>query len=198
MLIWEGDEIKCRSPNFVTLRKNNILRLQHCRREKWIWTIARHILCRFQYRKIIWGHLKKVWRKKIFSLKSMTKLEDLTVQPINHVTILQPVNKVANPGGLKPANCTSSLAANQGPHKQEMSSSSDSRTSWRSIIVVDPKSVKGNINPSKVQPTYHVTNLLPVNHVAKPGSLRPAIAPPTLLILGPPFLTPTFQSLSLF
>jgi hypothetical protein len=79
MLIWEGDEIKCRSPNFVTLRKNYILRLQHCRREKWSWTIARHILYRFQYRKFIWGHLKKVWRKKIFSLKSMTKLEDLTV-----------------------------------------------------------------------------------------------------------------------
>ncbi len=79
MLIWEGDEIKCWSPNFVILRKNNILRLKHCRREKWSWTNARHILYRFQYRNIIWGHLKKVWRKKIFSLKSMTKLEDLTV-----------------------------------------------------------------------------------------------------------------------
>ncbi len=79
MIIWESDEIKCRSPNFVTLRKNYILRLKHWWRAKWIWTIASHILYRFQYRKIKWGLLKKVWSKKMFSLKSMTKLEDLTV-----------------------------------------------------------------------------------------------------------------------
>ena len=79
MIIWESDEIKCRTPNFVTLRKNNILRLKHWWRAKWSWTIASHILYRLQYRKIKWGLLNKVGSKKIFSLKSMTKLEDLTV-----------------------------------------------------------------------------------------------------------------------
>ncbi len=39
----------------------------------------RPFLYRFQYRKTLWGNLKKVWRKKKFLLKSMTKLEDLTV-----------------------------------------------------------------------------------------------------------------------
>ncbi len=39
----------------------------------------RPLLYRFQYRKTLWGNLKKVWRKKKFLLKSMTKLEDLTV-----------------------------------------------------------------------------------------------------------------------
>jgi hypothetical protein len=52
---------------------------KHWWRAKWISTIASHILYRFQYRKIKWGLLKKVWSKKMFSLKSMTKLEDLTV-----------------------------------------------------------------------------------------------------------------------
>jgi hypothetical protein len=42
-------------------------------------TKLRHILYRLQYRKIKWGLLNKVGSKKIFSLKSMTKLEDLTV-----------------------------------------------------------------------------------------------------------------------
>ncbi len=37
-------------------------------------------LYRLQYQKKLWGNLKKFWRKKRFSLKSMTKLEDLTVQ----------------------------------------------------------------------------------------------------------------------
>ena len=36
-------------------------------------------LYRLQYQKKLWGNLKKFWRKKMFSLKSMTKLEDLTV-----------------------------------------------------------------------------------------------------------------------
>ncbi len=40
---------------------------------------ARHIINRFQYRKIKWGHRKKVWRKKINPFKNMTKLEDLAV-----------------------------------------------------------------------------------------------------------------------
>jgi hypothetical protein len=35
---------------------------------------------RFQYQKKSWGFLKKVQRKKMFPPKSMTKLEDLTVQ----------------------------------------------------------------------------------------------------------------------
>jgi hypothetical protein len=36
-------------------------------------------LYRLQYQKKLWDNLKKFWRKKMFSLKSMTKLEDLTV-----------------------------------------------------------------------------------------------------------------------
>ncbi len=80
MTIWQGDEIKCRSPNFVILRKNNILGLKHCQRTIWSLTIVRHILYRLQCRKIKWGHLNKVGSKKIFSLKTMTKLEDLTVR----------------------------------------------------------------------------------------------------------------------
>ncbi len=36
-------------------------------------------LYRLQYQKQLRGNLKKFWRKKMFSLKSMTKLEDLTV-----------------------------------------------------------------------------------------------------------------------
>jgi hypothetical protein len=78
MIIWKGDEIKCRSPNFVILRKNNILRLNYCRRAKWSWTIPRHIPYRLRYGKIKWGPQNKVLSKKISSLKSMTKLEDLT------------------------------------------------------------------------------------------------------------------------
>jgi hypothetical protein len=39
----------------------------------------RPLLYRLQYWKKLKGNLKKVWRKKMFSLKSMTKLEDLTV-----------------------------------------------------------------------------------------------------------------------
>ena len=38
---------------------------------------------RFQYQKKIWGDLKNVWRKKMFSAKSMTKLEALTVLNIS-------------------------------------------------------------------------------------------------------------------
>ncbi len=49
-----GDEIKCRYPNFVTRRKNQFSRPRV-------------------------GNLKKVWREKMFSPESMTKLEDLTV-----------------------------------------------------------------------------------------------------------------------
>jgi hypothetical protein len=37
---------------------------------------------RFQYQKKLWGVLKNVWRKKMFSAKSMTKLEALTVLAI--------------------------------------------------------------------------------------------------------------------
>jgi hypothetical protein len=36
-------------------------------------------LYRFQYQKKLWGDVKKVLRKKMFSSKSVTKLEDLTV-----------------------------------------------------------------------------------------------------------------------
>ncbi len=43
--------------------------------------MARPFLYRFQYRKTIWGNLKKNRRKKMFYLKSMTKLEALTVVP---------------------------------------------------------------------------------------------------------------------
>jgi hypothetical protein len=39
----------------------------------------RPLLYRLQYQKKLWGNLKKIWQKKMFSLKSMTKLEDLTV-----------------------------------------------------------------------------------------------------------------------
>ncbi len=39
----------------------------------------RPLLYRLQYQKILWGILKKVLQQKMFSLKSMTKLEDLTV-----------------------------------------------------------------------------------------------------------------------
>jgi hypothetical protein len=41
--------------------------------------MARHFLYIFQYRKKIWGYLQEDRRKKMFSLKSMTKLEALTV-----------------------------------------------------------------------------------------------------------------------
>jgi hypothetical protein len=41
--------------------------------------MAKYIPYRLQYRKKLSGNLKKIRRKKIFSLKSMTKLEDLTV-----------------------------------------------------------------------------------------------------------------------
>jgi hypothetical protein len=44
-------------------------------------------LYRFQYRKMLRGDVKKVWRKKMFSSKSVTKLEDLTVGTINCVYI---------------------------------------------------------------------------------------------------------------
>ncbi len=60
MLISGGDAIKCWCPNFVILRKNNILRLKPCRMAKWSWLVARHILYRFQYRKIKWSH--QTWR----------------------------------------------------------------------------------------------------------------------------------------
>ncbi len=35
-------------------------------------------LYRFQYRKILWGDVEKVLRKKMFSSKTVTKLDDLT------------------------------------------------------------------------------------------------------------------------
>jgi hypothetical protein len=41
--------------------------------------MARPLPYRFQYQKKLWGVLKNVWRKKMFSAKSMTKLEALTV-----------------------------------------------------------------------------------------------------------------------
>ncbi len=44
----------------------------------------RPLLYRLQYLKKLWGNLKKVWQIKMFSLKSMTKLEDLTV----HLSLL--------------------------------------------------------------------------------------------------------------
>jgi hypothetical protein len=42
---------------------------------------------RFQYRKKLWGNQYKLWRKKIFSPKSVTKLEDLTVQTYVSCTV---------------------------------------------------------------------------------------------------------------
>jgi hypothetical protein len=47
--------------------------------------MAKHNLYGLQYRKKLSGNLKKIWRKKIFSLKSMTKLEDLTVVRLRKV-----------------------------------------------------------------------------------------------------------------
>jgi hypothetical protein len=75
----EGDEIRWRSPNFVTLQKNEFSRPRQCPRPKWLWTMPRPLPYRFQYQKKLWGVLKNVWRKKMFSAKSMTKLEALTV-----------------------------------------------------------------------------------------------------------------------
>ncbi len=75
----QGDEIMRRSPNFVTLLKNKFSRPRQCSRPKWLWPMPRSLLYRFQYWKKSRGNHKKVRRKKIFSLKSMTKLEALTV-----------------------------------------------------------------------------------------------------------------------
>ncbi len=75
----EGDEITWRSPNFVTLQKNEFSRPRKCPRPKWLWATPRPLRHRFQYRKKSWGALKKIRRKKMFSPKSMTKLEALTV-----------------------------------------------------------------------------------------------------------------------
>ncbi len=76
----EGDEIMWRSPNFVTLQNNEYSRPRQCPRSKWLWTMPRPLLYRFQYQKKSWGGLKNIWWKKMFSAKSMTKLEALTVQ----------------------------------------------------------------------------------------------------------------------
>jgi hypothetical protein len=51
----------------------------HLPRAKWLWSVPGPVPYRLQYRKKLWGIQNKVWRKKIFSPKSMTKLEDLTV-----------------------------------------------------------------------------------------------------------------------
>ncbi len=40
-------------------------------------TIARHILYRFQYRKTKWGHLKKVWWKKIIFTEKYDEIRRL-------------------------------------------------------------------------------------------------------------------------
>ncbi len=41
--------------------------------------MPRPLIHRFQYQKKLWGALKKIRRKEMFSPKSMTKLEALTV-----------------------------------------------------------------------------------------------------------------------
>jgi hypothetical protein len=66
-------------PNFVTLLKNKFWRPRQCPRPKWPLPMPRSLLYRFQYWKKSWGNHKKVQRKKMFLLKSMTKLEALTV-----------------------------------------------------------------------------------------------------------------------
>jgi len=81
--ILEGDEIRCRYSNFVTLRKNEFSRPRQFKRSKLIWSMPRPLLYRLQYRKKSGGNPQKVWRKKMFSPESMTKLEDLTVQVKN-------------------------------------------------------------------------------------------------------------------
>ncbi len=70
-----GDEIWWRSSKFVTQRKNKI-------------SMPRPRLYKFQYRKIFWGDVKKVWRKEMFSSKSETKLADLTVSRIFHCSFI--------------------------------------------------------------------------------------------------------------
>ncbi len=75
----EGDEIKCRYPNFVTPQKNELLRPRQFKGSKFLWLMPRTLLYRLQYQKKSWGNLKKARRKKMFSPESMTKLEDLTV-----------------------------------------------------------------------------------------------------------------------
>jgi hypothetical protein len=67
------------SPNFVTQQKNEFLRPRQCVGPKLLWTKPRSHLYRFQYQKKSCGVLKKVCRKKMFSSKSVTKLEALTV-----------------------------------------------------------------------------------------------------------------------
>ncbi len=79
ILTWEGDEIRRRSSNFVSQWKKRFSRHRHWLRLKWLWSMPRPILYRLQYRKKLWGNQNKVRQKKIFSPKSMTKLEDLTV-----------------------------------------------------------------------------------------------------------------------
>jgi hypothetical protein len=79
MQICEGDEIKWQSSNFVILWKHKNSTFKHWRRQKWLSPLFKYILYRLKCRKKLMGNLKKVQRKKIFLLKSMTKLEDLTV-----------------------------------------------------------------------------------------------------------------------
>ncbi len=55
---------------------------------KWLWSMLRPILYRLQYRKKLWGNQNKVRQKKIFSPKSMTKLEDLTVHIIDKLWVV--------------------------------------------------------------------------------------------------------------
>ncbi len=75
----QGDENMRRPPNFVILLKNKYLRPRQCPRPKWLWPMPKSLLYRFQYWKKSWGNHQKVQRKKMFSHKSMTKLEALTV-----------------------------------------------------------------------------------------------------------------------
>ncbi len=56
----EGDEIRRRSPKFVTLRKNEFSMPRQYPRSNWLWPLPRPLLYRLQYQKISWGNLKKV------------------------------------------------------------------------------------------------------------------------------------------
>jgi hypothetical protein len=77
-LIFGGDEIMCRSPNFVILRKNEVRGLSITEGQNGFDQSLGTLCTDFNTGKNI-GNLKKVWRKKMFLLKSVTKLEDLTV-----------------------------------------------------------------------------------------------------------------------
>ncbi len=79
----EGDEIRRRSPNFVTQWKKELSRSRRCLRPKWLRQMPRALLYWLQYWKKSWGNINKVRRKKMFSPESVTKLDlirlDLTV-----------------------------------------------------------------------------------------------------------------------